>query len=103
MLPGSAMSGRRWAGKPAVSSLQNKSEAYSSRLGLVAFTCSWKLSATAHTQQKGGQNAVLSENVSADFKAMSLDFIDSGQKVENHHDMGLGDNQWGTTAAIRKG
>lgn len=70
--------------------------------GHVAFTGSWKGSATAYTQQKGGQNATLSENVLGVFKAMSLGFVDSGQKVEIHHEVGLGDNQWGTRAAIRK-
>lgn len=74
-------------------------------LGHVAFTGSWKLDATAYTQQKGGQNAMLSKkkNVSGIFKVMVLGLVASEQKVEIHHEVRLGGNQWGTRAATRKG
>lgn len=67
-----------------------------------AFKGSWKLTATVYTQQKGGQNAVASQNGSGVFKVMSLGFVDSKQKLEIHCAAGGVGGKPVSTAAIRK-
>lgn len=71
--------------------------------GHVAFTGSWKLGARAHTAEGRIECNVIKKNVSGIFKVMGLGLVASEQKVEIHHEVRLGGNQWGTRAATRKG